>query len=279
MANNVKEQSATLYVVATPIGNLEDITLRAINVLKSVDLIASEDTRIASILLNKYSIETKLISCHKYSENSKTKVLLDYLKQGKSIALICDQGTPLISDPGAILVKEAIKENIKVTPIVGACALIALLSSVFRKDEDFKFIGFLPRVKKQIIETVSKNRHENLVFYESPNRFLDTLEAIYSAFPNKQISFGRELTKKFEEIKTKSLSDALEHFKTNPLKGEFVVLLHKDEKEKEEQSFEEKIEQLKSLGYKNKEIAAILSVLFNANKNSIYKECLKAREN
>ena len=140
MANSIEN---ALYVVATPIGNLEDITLRALEVLKNVDIVAAEDTRTTSILFNHYNISTKLISYHKYSENSRIELFLDHLKDGKSIALVSDAGTPLISDPGNILVKNVIENGFKVIPIVGASAVIGLLSSVYRKGEDFKFIGFI----------------------------------------------------------------------------------------------------------------------------------------
>ena len=137
--------------MATPIGNLEDITLRAIDVLKNVDVIAAEDTRNTSVLLDKYNIKNNLVSYHKFSESQKTETFINYLKEGKSVALVSDAGTPLISDPGEVLVSKVIKEGFKVIPISGASAVITLLSAIPREKEDFKFIGFLPRVKNQII--------------------------------------------------------------------------------------------------------------------------------
>ena len=271
MADNLEN---ALYIVATPIGNLEDITLRAINVLKNVDIIAAEDTRNTSVLLQKYSISTKLISYHKYSENSRLDLFLEYLNSGKSIALVSDAGTPLISDPGNILVKEVLKEGFKVVPIVGASAVIGLLSSVYRDGEDFKFIGFLPRVKNQISEMVSKNKFENLVFYESPNRLLETLECIKENYPDKVVSIGRELTKKFEEIKTDNIENIIEYYKNNTLKGEIVVLLHKTEA-KDEIDIDDKIKKLKALKLKDKEVSLILSELYGLNKNYVYKKCLE----
>lgn len=271
MANSIEN---ALYVVATPIGNLEDITLRAIDVLKNVDVIAAEDTRNTSVLLEKYLISTKLISYHKYSENSRVELFLNYLNEGKSIALVSDAGTPLISDPGNILVKEVIEQGFKVIPIVGASAVIGLLSSIYRNGEDFKFVGFLPRVKSQIKELIAKNNDENLVFYESPNRLIETLEAIKEEYPKKTVSIGRELTKKFEEIKTDDIENIIEYYKNNILKGEIVVLLHKTELQ-DEINIEEKIKKLKALKYKDKEISSILSELYNLNKNSIYKKCLE----
>ncbi len=271
MANNIEN---ALYVVATPIGNLDDITLRALDTLKNVDVIAAEDTRNTSVLLEKYSISTKLISYHKYSENSRLELFLGYLNEGKSIALVSDAGTPLISDPGAVLVEAVKNEGYKVIPIVGACAILALLSSIPRIDEDFKFIGFLPRVKNQIKEIISKNKNENLVFYESPNRLIETLEIIKEDYPNKKIALGRELTKKFEEIKVLSVIDMIEYYKNNILKGELALMLYKDD-EKDEIDISDKIKKLKKLNLKDKEISSILAVLYDLNKNQIYKECLK----
>lgn len=261
-----------LYVVATPIGNLEDITLRALDVLKGVDVIAAEDTRNTSVLLNKYSITTRLISYHKFSETKRLDLFLSYLKEGKKIALVSDAGTPLISDPGNILVKEVHKEGFKVIPVAGISAVTTLLSAVYRDGEDFKFIGFLPRTKNQITDIISKNTDENLIFYESPQRLTETLVLISENFPDKIITVGRELTKKFEEIKTGSASDILNYYKENILKGEIACLLHKTTQN--EINADEKIKKLKSLGYKDKDISIILSALYDVNKNEIYKKCL-----
>lgn len=274
LANYVEK--STLYVVATPIGNLKDITLRALDVLKNVDLIAAEDTRTTSILLEKYDISTKLISYHKYSDLSKCEQLIEFLEQGTSIALVSDAGTPLISDPGNFLVELAIKNGFKVVPVVGASALIGLLSATSRQDEDFKFIGFIERNKKQIIETIQKNNFENLVFYESPNRLISTLETISEVFPKKRITVARELTKKFEEIITDDIINIIEHYKNNILKGEIAVMAHKSEKNKKEDfEIEEKIQKLKKLNLKDKEISSILASLYDLNKNDIYKLCIK----
>ncbi len=275
MANNIEN---ALYIVATPIGNLDDITLRAIDVLKNVDIIASEDTRNTSVLLEKYSISTKLISYHKFSENQRKELFLDYLKSGKSIALVTDAGTPLISDPGNILVDEVYKNNFKIIPTPGACAPITLLSATSRQDEDFKFIGFISRIENQILDIVSKNKYENLIFYESPNRLLSTLSIIAKEYPKKTITVGRELTKKFEEIKKDNIKNIIDYYTKNTLKGEIAVLLHKD-KEKEKIDILEKIKKLKKLNLKDKEISSILSVLFDVNKNDVYKICLENKKN
>ena len=274
MADNLE---IALYVVATPIGNLDDVTLRALETLKKVDIIAAEDTRNTSVLLEKYGITTMLISYHKFSESSRVELFLNYLKEGKSIALVSDAGTPLISDPGAVLVEAVRKADYKVVPIVGASAVIGLLSAIPRVHEDFKFIGFLPRVKNQILEIVSKNQCENLVFYESPNRLIETLETIAKEFPNKKIAIGRELTKKFEEIKIGTILEIIEYYKNNTLKGEIVAMLHKNENQ-EEIDIEPKIKKLKELNLKDKEISLILSALYGVNKNEIYKKCLNIQE-
>lgn len=270
MANNIE---TALYVVATPIGNLDDITLRALETLKKVDVIAAEDTRNTSVLLEKYGITTRLISYHKFSESSRIELFLNYLNEGKSIALVSDAGTPLISDPGAVLVEAVINAGFRVIPIVGASAVIGLLSAIPRNQEDFKFIGFLPRVKNQILEIVSKNKNENLVFYESPNRLIETLEIIADEYPNKKVAIGRELTKKFEEIKVGNILEIIEYFKNNTLKGEIAGMLYKDEIQ-QEIDLDEKIKKLKSLNLKDKEISSILAGLYDVNKNQVYKRCL-----
>ncbi|MBR2068643.1 MAG: 16S rRNA (cytidine(1402)-2'-O)-methyltransferase [Candidatus Gastranaerophilales bacterium] len=266
------DNPVALYVVATPIGNLSDITLRALEVLKSVDIVACEDTRNTSVLMEKYDIKTRLISYHKYSENQRLELFLNYLKENRSIALVSDAGTPLISDPGNILVKAVLKEGYKVIPVGGISAVVTLLSAISRQGEDFKFIGFLPKGEKQIQETISKNVSENLIFYESPNRLLQTLIVINKNYPEKKITVGRELTKKFEEIKTGKLAEIIEYYKNNILKGEIACLLHKTTAQNIET--ESKIRKLKSLGYKDKDISIILSNLFDVNKNEIYKRSL-----
>lgn len=274
MANTV--ENGTLYVVATPIGNLGDITYRAVKILKCVDVIASEDTRNTSILLEKYDIKTKLISYHKFSEAKRTELFLNYLKEGKSVALVSDAGTPLISDPGNILVDYAYKNGFKIVPISGACAAITLLSATSRNDEDFKFIGFLPRNENQIINVIVKNNLENLVFYESPNRLIKTLETITKIYPDKIVTVARELTKKFEEIKKDNLKNIIEYYKTKPIKGEIAVLLHKSEENKET-NLKEKIQKLQKLNLKDKEISSIISSLYEINKNDVYKICLELK--
>ena len=259
-----------LFIVGTPIGNLSDITLRALDVLKSVDIIACEDTRTTRILCDKYDIKTRLISYHKYSEKARSDLILEYLKEGKNVALVSDAGTPLISDPGGVLVDVVRKEGFKVTPICGACAITSLLSSVNRVGESFKFIGFLPRKENQIEEIIKDNKKENLVFYESPKRILETLEVINKICPQREIAIGRELTKKFEEITLLSAFESLKHYSSKEIKGEFVLMLLADTCDASKGEIKEKIEKLKKQGFSNKDIAKILSLLYGFSKNEIY---------
>ncbi len=263
----------TLYIVSTPIGNLSDITFRAVEVLKSVDVIACEDTRTTSVLCEKYGIKTKLVSYHKFSESSKIDFFAKYFEQGLDIALVSDAGTPTISDPGSKLVEYARENNYKVVPIIGASACLALLCAVPREEEEFKFIGFLPRVKSQIEELI-KSIKVNTVFYESPKRLLGTLEVINAVNPEVKIVIGRELTKKFEEIIIDTPSELIKYFTENTLKGEIVGMIYPQKTESDEEEIIEKIQKLKELNLGAKEISGVLNKLFGYNKNRVYKICL-----
>ncbi len=272
--NSVKTSYGKLFIVSTPIGNLSDITFRAVETLKNVDIIACEDTRNTKILCEKYDILTPLISYHKFSESQKTTVLMDRLKAGESAALVSDAGTPLISDPGVKLVEEARLAGIDVVPVVGASAILALLASIPRGDESFKFIGFLPRIAKQIENLLKSNRMENLIFYESPNRLLETLSIISNMQNGRKMAIGRELTKKFEEIKVDTVENLLEYYKTNVLKGEIACMLYALEENNEDETFIlEKIELLKGLKLSDRDIAGVINSLYNLPRNKI-KEIL-----
>ncbi len=263
-----------LFIVSTPIGNLADITFRAVDVLKSVDVIACEDTRNTKILCEKYEIFTPLMSYHKFSEAQKTTVLLDRLKAGESVALVSDAGTPLISDPGVKLVEGARNEGVEVVPVVGASAILALLSSIPRQSEPFKFIGFLPRVKERIENLLNANRGENLVFYESPNRLLDTLCTISNVQKGRKIAIGRELTKKFEEIKVDTVENLIEYYNSHVLKGEIACMLYAlDENEVFDSEIFDKIKILKSLKLSDRDIVGVMNSLYLLPKNKI-KEIL-----
>ena len=175
------------YIVPTPIGNLGDITRRAIDTLKSVDIIACEDMRVTQKLLNHFDIKTKCISYHKFNEKERINCFLNILKEGKKIALVSDAGTPLFCDPGAIIVDELRKNNYTVTSLAGANAVATFLSQIPRKGEDFTFAGFLPKTKSQIENLLKKYKSTDLVFYESPNRILNTLQLITEFRPNSRV--------------------------------------------------------------------------------------------
>lgn len=229
---NVKCQNLTpcLYIVATPIGNLADMTFRAVETLKQVDLIAAEDTRHSKKLLQHYDINTPMISLHEHNEKEKYKILLDKLQQGKSIALISDAGTPLISDPGYRLVHEAIQLNITVIPIPGASALISALSVSGLPSDHFTFEGFLPAkesARKQLLGKLL-NETRTMIFYESPHRLLDMLNNLLEIFgEEREVVIARELTKRFETIHGGTLQSMIKWLLENPeqQKGEFVILV------------------------------------------------------
>lgn len=260
------------YIVPTPIGNLGDITLRAIEVLKSVDVIACEDTRVTQKLLNHFDIKTKTLAYHKFNEREGVNKLLKLLKEGKKIALVSDAGTPLISDPGAILVEELIKNKIKFTSLPGACAVTTFLSQVPCGGEEFAFVGFLPKSEGQIFALLQKFAHINMVFYESPNRLLKTLNYIKEFNPNSKIAVGRELTKIFEEIVVDDVEKVIEYYKNNVLKGEIVAMVYKQEGTEFSQiELLEKINLLKKRKFGAKDVSTILADLYGLNKNEIYK--------
>lgn len=213
-----------LYIVATPIGNLTDITLRAIEILKDVNLIACEDTRHSRILLDKYDIKTQTISYFQHSKLQKINLIIDKLKNGQDIALITDAGTPGVSDPGSRLIKEAIKYNIKVEPIPGPAAFLTALSVSGFSLKEFLYLGFLPKKKgRQTLLNKLKNEQKVIVFYESPFRILKTLKDIQDYLGDKEVCVCRELTKKFEEIYRGKISEVDQKIKP---KGEFVVIIN-----------------------------------------------------
>jgi len=223
-----------LYIIATPIGNLSDITLRAIEILKSVEYIACEDTRKTGILLKSLGIQTKpmLISYYEQTEDLRIPNIINLLLNGKDVALVSDSGTPLISDPGYPLVRECIKNNLNVTSIPGPTALISALVSSGQPPDKFIFLGFLPKKEGNRTKLLneSKKANENMsstiIFYEAPHRMIKTLTDIRKVYGNIKISISRELTKIHEENKTVYVDELLERFKKISPKGEFVILLN-----------------------------------------------------
>jgi 16S rRNA (cytidine1402-2'-O)-methyltransferase len=230
--------SGTLFIVATPIGNLDDITFRAVETLKSVDLVLAEDTRHSQKIFNHFDIKTPISAFHDYNEREKCTTVIDKLKQGESIALISDAGTPLISDPGYVLVSVAKKNSINVVPIPGPSALITALSASGIPSDCFSFFGFLPskqNARNKILKTFV-NRPETIIVYESPKRILATLTDMLFVFgETREVCLAKELTKTFETILTTNISGLIDYITTdlNHQKGEFVLLISSSGKKKQ----------------------------------------------
>jgi len=227
------DNSGILYVVATPIGNLEDITLRALRILKEVSLIAAEDTRHTRKLLCAYEITTHLISLHEHNEKEKSSIIIAKIKSGLSAAYVTDAGTPGISDPGYHLVKLAHAENIRVIPVPGASAVITALSVSGFPADNFVFCGFLPAKENKRRKFLEELREEikTSVFYESPARYLAALRDMYDVLGDREIVVGRELTKIFEEIQSAKISKFLENGIQGKKRGEFTIVVKGKEKE------------------------------------------------
>lgn len=262
----------TLFLVATPIGNLEDMTFRAINTLKEVDFIYAEDTRVSKTLLNHYEIHTKLLTYHDFNKEIKTTDILEKLRDGKNIALISDAGYPLISDPGYYLIREVIKEDFNVVSIPGANALLSALVTSGIAPHPFTFVGFLNAKegkRKKELETY-KHHSETLVFYESPNRINKTIQSIYDVFGERELVIARELTKKFEEIirgNSKNLIDV------EDIKGECVLVVKGYEEVVDDSlSILEEVNQLIKEGLSSKEAIKLVSKKRNIPKNDVYME-------
>ena len=216
-----------LFIVATPIGNLEDITFRAIRILKESDYVLAEDTRQTLKLFKHYEIENKLVSFNDYNKERKTPSIINDLNSEKTIAIVSDSGTPGISDPGFYLIRECIRNNIKVSPIPGPTAAISALVSSGLPTDKFTFYGFLPKSKfkvKQILTNI-KEKKETAVLYESPHRILKTLTTMSEVIPDKEIVVARELTKKFEEFIRGTPKKILEKIQDRTLKGEITVII------------------------------------------------------
>lgn len=218
--------SGALYIVSTPIGNLGDISYRAVHILKNVDFIAAEDTRITSRLLNHYDIPTKSIPYHSYNQKSQTPKLIYKLKNQETIALVTDAGTPGISDPAYDLVRACVQEKIRIIPIPGASALLSALVVSGLPVNRFVFEGFLPLKKgRQTKLTELKDEKRTLVFYESPHRVLKTVKQFLEFFGNRQCQMGREITKKFEEFFRGTLQELITHLESKKIKGEIVLIV------------------------------------------------------
>ncbi len=272
-----------LYLVATPIGNLEDITFRALKVLESVDLIAAEDTRHTLGLLNHFNISKPLISYYKQNEKTKSEVLINKLLEGQNIAVVSDAGTPGISDPGEEIVKVAIENNIEIIPIPGACAFVnALIASGFSTRE-FSFIGFLSAEKKERKAKLEELKYETktLIFYEAPHKLKTMLEAVLEILGDRKIVLAKELTKIHETFIRDNVSNILDNIDT--IKGEFVILVEGSQisaqeienKKINELSMGEHYEMYEAQGFDKKEIIKKIAKDRGVNKNEVYQYFLR----
>jgi len=215
-----------LYIVSTPIGNLEDITLRALRILKEVDLIAAEDTRVTSRLLQEYDIPTSMVSYHDHNKEQKTPELLTHLHSGQTLALVSDAGTPGISDPAFYLVREASREDIRIIPVPGPSAALATLVVSGLPTDRWVFEGFLPRKKGRHTRLINlMEEHRTIIIYESPYRVLRTLSDLLEYWGDRNIVVGRELTKRFEEIVRGTITEVQQYFENHTVKGEFVLVV------------------------------------------------------
>lgn len=220
-------ESGVLYLVATPIGNLEDMTYRAVRILSEVDLIAAEDTRGSIRLLNHFEIHTPMTSYHEHNKTAKAKILVEALLGGRNIACVTDAGTPGISDPGEELVRMALDEGIRVVPVPGACAAVNALISSGQKTRRFCFEAFLPAEKKErerILEEL-KEETRTIVVYEAPHRLVKTLQILLEALGDRSVTICRELTKRYEQIRRMTLSEALSDYTEHAPRGEFVLVI------------------------------------------------------
>ena len=275
-------ENGKLYLVPTPIGNLKDITLRALEVLKESDIIAAEDTRQTLKLLNHFEIKKPLISYHKFNEQSKGNEIIELLLEGKNIALVSDAGTPGISDPGSVIVGKCINENIDFEVLPGATAITTALVYSGLDTTKFLFRGFLPRENKdrRVITDELLNSQETLIFYEAPHRLLDTLSYLMDVFGDRKIAVCRELTKLYEEIFRGNLSDAIQNFVNNKPRGEFVLVLEgkkiEDIKEEKKQewinlSIEDHILKYIKDGINKKEAIKLVAKDREVPKSEVYK--------
>ncbi|PPR31235.1 MAG: Ribosomal RNA small subunit methyltransferase I [Alphaproteobacteria bacterium MarineAlpha6_Bin6] len=270
-----------LYIVSTPIGNLKDITIRALSILKNCDLIACEDTRVTKKLLTSYEIKSKkLISFHEHSSQQKIFFIIETLKKGKSVALVSDAGTPVISDPGIKLIKLAITNKIKVTPIPGASAVTSSLVGSGLSFDKFLFIGFLPNKKNQRINLLNEYKEINslLIFYESAKRIKETIKDMFSIFGNRKCVIAREMTKYYETFYRGDLNE-FKNIKNN-LKGEITIILSSPEKKNEELDINDneikKIISFTKEKLSTKDLSELLSIIYKKPKKFFYSKLIKS---
>lgn len=262
-----------LYLIPTPIGNLDDITLRAIKTLEMVDIVYAEDTRETLNLLKYLKINKKVESCHKYTEMKHKDKIVQILKSGKNIGYVTDRGTPLISDPGNVIVDESIKENITVIALPGPNALLPAINMSGLSNERFLFYGFLNSkqslAKKELIDL--KDIKQTIIFYESPHRITDTLSQILDVFVNRNIAIVREISKLHEEVIRDNIENILKISDT--LKGEMVIIVEGNTKEETlEVNYTEEIDKLLTQGYSKRDAIREIADKYNVSKNKLYNE-------
>jgi len=272
-----------LYICPTPIGNLEDITLRTIRILKEVDVVAAEDTRRTIKLMNHLEIKKPLISLHEHNEDGKSESIISMVKEGKNVALVSDAGMPGISDPGEILIRKAIEEEVEVITLPGPSAFIVALVNSGLSTSRFTFIGFLDRTSKNRLKELEdlKNKTETLIIYESPHRIKNTLKDIYKILGNRKIVLARELTKIHEEYIRMDIKDMLENIDSLNILGEMIIILEgAAEKEEEEQIKEEvlikELYELMEEGLSTKDASKEIAKKYNLGKNQVYSLALKS---
>lgn len=274
MSQKTNDGKATLYLVATPIGNMEDITYRAISVLKKVEVIFSEDTRITNQLLKYYNIKKRLIASHQYNEKDNINQLLSYLNSGVDVGLVTDRGTPIISDPGYFLAKAAIEANFNVVSIPGATALISALIVSGIEPQPFTFFGFLNSKQSKRKKELEKLKYieSTLIFYEAPHRLTETLMDMMEILGNRRCSISREITKKFEEIYRGKISEIISQISV--VKGEIVIII---EGNKNVNTFDnltviEHVNLYIKEGYDIKDAIKLVARERQINKNQVYRE-------
>lgn len=278
------KKTGTLYVVATPIGNLQDITLRALEILKKIDLIVAEDTRHTAKLLKHFSISKPSISMHDYNEQNRIALLLEQLREGKHIALLSDAGTPLISDPGYHLIREVKNHDIEVTPIPGPCAAIAALSVAGLPTDRFIFEGFLPAKNQARVDrlTYLANEPRTIVFYEAPHRLLTALKDMANIFGIKRkVVIARELTKLHESIVTNDLGEIITYLQARPTeqRGEIVILVEGNKQPMQANQMESaRILDLLLLELSVKQAVVLASKITGESKNLLYKIAITKKE-
>ena len=281
--------TGVLYLVATPIGNLEDMTFRAVRILREADEIAAEDTRNSRKLLTHFDIHTPMTSYHEFNRYDKAKVLVEHMLAGKNVALITDAGTPGISDPGEVLVEECYRAGIQVIPVPGACAAVSALISSGQSTRRFAFEAFLPREKKErreILDTLS-DESRTIVLYEAPHHLKGTLEDLYEALGDRSITLCKELTKKHESFRKTTLKEAVASFQEEEPRGEYVLVLQgktaEERAEERRKSWEkmaipQHVLMYISQGMTEKDAMKAVAKERGIPKNEVYRELLKEKE-